>query len=563
MGESATRVDAAAALDRFFSAHYHRRPVTATFTGVHAHDHRLPDWSPEGLDDAAAEMRALRRELDAAGRVPDDEVRSFPSEVDLALADAFLEIQIAEHEGGHFYRRNPSLWSGEAIFSVIALVTRDFAPLADRLAAATARMAAIPRFLADAPHTITSVPAGWRDKAIRECEAAESLFGRSLPAWLQAQPDVPGGAAAACESARVAFARFRQWAADQLPSAGEGCESAGSDFLSLLLRRGHWCLTPLQALMSEAEEALAEAHAGLADRLTDAGLASWAAAQAQLASLRPTADDYLPRFTRVWQRCYDATIAADLVTWPDRPIRYVPIPAHTREAAPQLYYLFYRSPAAFDRLPVHDYVVTPIDGVPEAERDRRLAAANDSTILLNHVVHHGGLGHHVQNAHAYQSASRIGQVAAIDAASRIAMFGGGTMAEGWACYACDLVEEIGLLTQLDRIAQQHTRVRLAARAVADLALHSGAATLDQTAHFYETKGLMPAAAARGEAAKTSMFPGTAVMYWLGTRGIHRLRDARRAHDGPAFSARRFHDQLLSHGAIPVALTARLMTQGNQ
>ncbi len=51
------------------------------------------------------------------------------------------------------------------------------------------------------------------------------------------------------------------------------------------------------------------------------------------------------------------------------------------------------------------------------------------------------------------------------------------------------------------------------------------------------------------------------MYWLGTREIHRLRETRRAHDGPAFNAKRFHDELLGHGAIPVALTARLMTQG--
>jgi Bacterial protein of unknown function (DUF885) len=560
MGDTATGVDAVPALNRFFAAYYRRRPVTATFTGVHDHDHRLPDWSPEGLAEAAAEMRALRRDLDAAGRVPDDHVRAFPGEVDLALADAFLEIQLAEHEGPHFYRGNPSLWSGEAIFSVIALVTHDFAPQPDRLAAATARMAAIPRFLADAPRTITSVPAGWRDKTLRECDAAETLFGGSLLAWLPAQPGVAAGAVDACEAARVAFARFRQWVADELPSAEDGRESSGSDFLSLLLRRGHWCRTPLQALMVEAEQALAEAHAGLADRLAEVGLTSWPDAQVKLAELRPTADDYLARFTRVWQRCHDATIAADLVTWPDRPIRYVPIPAHTRDAAPQLYYLFYRSPAAFDRLPVHDYVVTPIDGVPDAERDRRLAAANDSTILLNHVVHHGGLGHHVQNGHAYQSASRIGQVAAIDAASRIAMFGGGTMAEGWACYACDLAEDIGLLSPLDRVAQQHTRVRLAARAVADLALHGGAASLDDTARFYEAQGLMPPAAARGEAVKTSMFPGAAVMYWLGTRAIHRLRETRRAHDGPAFDLKRFHDELLGHGAIPVALTARLMTQ---
>ena len=372
----------------------------------------------------------IRRELDAAGRVADDQVRAFPVEVDLALADAFLEIQIAEHEGGHFYRGNPSLWSGEAIFSVIGLVTRAFAPLPDRLAAATARMAAIPRFLADAPRTITRCrPAGATRRSAnatppRHCSATACRRGCGR------KPRSPEGATDACEAARAAFAGFKQWVSRELPEADAGRESAGSEFLSLLLRRGHWCRTALPSLIAEAEQALAEAHAGLADRLADAGLATWPDAQVKLAELRPTADDYLARFTRVWQQCYDATIAADLVTWPDRPIRYVPIPTHTRDAAPQLYYLFYRSPAAFDHLPVHDYVVTPIDGVPDADRDRRLAAASDSTILLNHVVHHGGLGHHVQNAHAYQSASRIGQVAAIDAASRIAMFGGGTMAEG-------------------------------------------------------------------------------------------------------------------------------------
>ena len=294
-------------------------------------------------------------------------------------------------------------------------------------------------------------------------------------------------------------------------------------------------------------------------RLREAGLDSWPAAQAALAARRPIADDYLPRFERTWRRCHDAVLAADLVTWPDRPVRYAPIPSHTRDAAPELYYLFYRSPAPFDTLPVHDYVLTPIDGVSGEELDRRLAAASDSTILLNHVVHHGGLGHHVQNAHAYASRSRIGQVAAVDAASRIAMFSGGTVAEGWACYACDLAEEIGLLTPLDQVAQQHTRVRLAARAVADLALHTGELSLDETARFYESRGLMPETAARAEAVKNAMFPGAAVMYWLGTRDIHRLRETVARREGERFSLKRFHDTFLSHGAIPVPLIARLMS----
>ena len=36
------------ALGAFLDSYYRLRPVNATFTGIHDHDHRLPDWSPDG-----------------------------------------------------------------------------------------------------------------------------------------------------------------------------------------------------------------------------------------------------------------------------------------------------------------------------------------------------------------------------------------------------------------------------------------------------------------------------------------------------------------------------------
>ncbi|MEO8680019.1 MAG: DUF885 family protein [Vicinamibacterales bacterium] len=541
MGQPAARVTPAAALDHFFDRCYQRRPVTATFTGVHAHDHELPDWSPAGLAGAVEEMRALRQELDAAGRVADNLVRVFPDDVDLALADAFLEIQIAEHEGPHFYRGNPALWTGEAIFSIVSLVTRDFAPIDERLTAAVARLRAIPAFLASAHRTLGDAPDAWTAKARQECEAAEILFGRSLPGWIPgsgASPAVARAAVAECATARSAFAAFAVWLRDTLPRADASRYSAPTPMLELLVRRGHWWPGSLSTLLEEALAALDDATV----RLVEMG---WPEAQAQIASRQASPEAYLSSFADTWTRAREAAVSRDLLTWPDAPIRFVPIPAHTREAAPLLYYLSYRSPAAFDRLPIHDYVVPP--------------AANDSAITLNHVIHHGGIGHHVQNWNAYRSASRIGQVAAIDAASRIAMFSGGSLAEGWACYVCDLMEEIGFLSPLDRVAQQHTRVRLLARAVVDLSLHAGQMTLEAAARFYESRGMMPAAPARAEAVKNSMFPGAAVMYWLGARAIHDLCRTVAAREGKAFSLKRFHDRLLSYGAIPAPLIARLMS----
>ena len=567
MGNAATRVAVpaaiAGALDRFFDIYYRQRPVAATFTGIHEHDSELPDWSAGGLADAADEMRALRRDLDTAGRVPDAEVTVFPWQVDVALADGALEIALTEHESRHFVHANPSLWTGEAIFGVLSLITRDSAPISGRLRAAHQRLNAIPAFLADMTNVLGAAPADWINRARRECHAASALFGDALPAWLRelAAADADNVAGidvaawiAASSTAAGAFVKLGAWLVGSPRT--DRPPRAGNDLIELLLRRGHWSTTPIADLLSEATDALNEATARLQEMARPFG--GWSAVQGLLAAEHPKAEDYLTRFGEKWTACRQAAIDHDLVTWPVAPLRYVPIPAHTREAASSLYYLNYRSPAPFDPHGMFDYVVPPIDGLTSDALDARLRMVNDSVITLNHVVHHGAIGHHVQNHHAYAGASRVGRVAAVDTANRIAMFSGGSLAEGWACYVCDLMEEIGFLTPLEQVAQQHTRARIAARAVADLSIHTGALTPPQAVQLYVDRACMSEAAAHGEAVRNTMFPGTAVMYWLGTRGLHRLRASVRLRQGEAFSMRAFHDRVLSYGAIPVMLISRLM-----
>ena len=144
-------------------------------------------------------------------------------------------------------------------------------------------------------------------------------------------------------------------------------------------------------------------------------------------------------------------------------------------------------------------------------------------------------------------------MAAVDCASRIAMFCGGTMAEGWACYATDLMEEAGFLTPLESYAEVQSRRRMAARAIVDVKLHSGEFSLDEAAAFYERAAAMPLAAAHGEAVKNSMFPGAAMMYLFGMDHIHELRRELSALQGDDFDLAQFHDRFLSYGSIPVSL----------
>ena len=168
------------ALDRFFEHYYRRRPVNATFTGAHDHDALLPDWSRHGLSAQRDEMVALHAELSAAHPAPSTEALygSDTPLLDAELARAFLEIQLAEDACLHGVRGNPALWSGEAVFSVISLMIRDFAPLGERIDAATDRLEALPAFLAEAAETTRAcaIPESWIARALRDCEGAALLL---------------------------------------------------------------------------------------------------------------------------------------------------------------------------------------------------------------------------------------------------------------------------------------------------------------------------------------------------------------------------------------------------
>ena len=547
-------------LDDFFAAYYRRRPVNATFIGVHDYDALLPDFSPTANDEFAAELTTLARRLQA---LPDEPLTTAEA-LDRELADGFLQIQQWEHSSDHFQRGNPCLYTGEAIFGVLSLFLREFAPLPQRVEAAISRLEGIPTLLAQGQANVRQAPPAWTERGLRECSGALAFLRGGIDILIQQHGIADGRLRHAADRAARAFADFEHYLQTELRGHPTDTLACGAGAFALLLRHGHFLNRDADAIEAAAQAVFTESATYLAEHARDFGVATSQEALAGLADLHPTAQQYYARYTEVWQASQATALQHDLLTWPEFPIRYVPQPEWAREAAPSLYFLFYRAPSTFDRVPVVDYLVTPIEpDMPADVQESRLRATNDSVIKLNHVVHHGGIGHHVQNWHAKQSPSRIGQIAAVDCASRIAMFCGGTMAEGWACYATELMDEVGFLTPLEHYAERHARLRMAARTLVDIRLHHGVYSLEQAAAFYRDQVGMSESAAMGEAVKNSMFPGTATMYLVGTDLIHELRQELADMQGADFNLRRFHDHFLSYGSVPVSLVARLMRQEAQ
>lgn len=543
----------------FFAEYYRHRPVNATFIGIHDYDDRLPDYSAAGVAACVDGMADLQRRLADLPEEPLTEAEA----IDRRLATGFLEIQQWEFASDHFQRGNPCVYTGEAVFGVISLFLRDFAPFPERVQSAIARLRAIPTLLAQGQANVGAAPRAWTERAIRECDGALAFLGGGIDRLMADHPGTDPALRQAADVAAEAFHAFRAYLTDELlahPTDGYGC---GRDAFELMLREGHCLEQSADDVERYAWAEFEQAQERLEDGAATFGARSWQEALGQLADLHPSLDEYYARYGEVWEAAKAHAEAHKLVTWPDYPIRYIPQPQWARAAAPYLYFLFYRAPAPFDRAPVIDYLVTPIEpDMPPDEQERRLRAHNDSVIKLNHVIHHGGLGHQVQNWYAYNRAeSRIGQIAGVDCASRIAMFCGGTMTEGWSPYSTTLMDEVGFLTPLESYAEIHARLRMAARAIVDVRLHTGAFTLDEATAFYHERVGMSPEAARGEAVKNSMFPGGAMMYLIGSDQIRELRRKLAEREGTAFSLRAFHDRLLSYGSIPISLIAEAMLAG--
>jgi uncharacterized protein (DUF885 family) len=210
------------------------------------------------------------------------------------------------------------------------------------------------------------------------------------------------------------------------------------------------------------------------------------------------------------------------------------------------YFLFYRSPAFGRASSGSDYWVFP----PGVDLNAYLRSQNTASIKITHVVHHGSIGHHTQNALARASSLTLGQVAGTDCASGIAMMSGGTMIEGWACYVQDLMLEVeGFYTPQETMLLKQFEMRNAAMCLADIRLHRGVWNLNQMRAFYRDQVEVPTARLWAETTRNSIYPATRLMYWLGTRAIKSLRQEL------AWKPSELHDRLLAFGSVPVAWVA--------
>ena len=133
--------------------------------------------------------------------------------------------------------------------------------------------------------------------------------------------------------------------------------------------------------------------------------------------------------------------------------------------------------------------------------------------------------------------------------------------EGWALYAERLGAEMGIYqTPYEHFGRLSYEMWRACRLVIDTGIHSMGWTRQQAIDYLSANTSLSAANIRAEVDRYISWPGQALAYKLGELKILELRARAERELGPRFDLRKFHDALLGHGAVPLAMLERQVDQ---
>jgi uncharacterized protein (DUF885 family) len=143
------------------------------------------------------------------------------------------------------------------------------------------------------------------------------------------------------------------------------------------------------------------------------------------------------------------------------------------------------------------------------------------------------------------------------------MFSSTALVEGWAHYCEQMMLDEGFHrdqpdVRLGQLAEALIRL---CRVVVGVRLHCEDMSVEQGVRFFRDEAFLEEGNARREAERGTFDPAY-VLYSVGKLMLLKLRADYERREGSSFSLRRFHDQLLANGTVPIGLHRALMLGGD-
>jgi len=231
--------------------------------------------------------------------------------------------------------------------------------------------------------------------------------------------------------------------------------------------------------------------------------------------------------------------------------RYI---AQMEPKLPELFTLLPKSPVTVEAIPAFQAAAAThyVTGTPDGKHPGRVVVATSkfaerSLINDEAIAYHEGVpGHHMQLS-VQQQLTGLPKF-------RLHGLGFNAYIEGWALYAEQLGKEVGFyqdpVSDYGRLSSELFR---AVRLVVDTGIHSKGWTRDQVVDFFRKSGAVDEPSIQSETDRYIAWPAQALSYKLGQLKFRELRERAQKELGPRFDIRKFHDEMLDGGTLPLDL----------
>src|ERR1035438_473285 len=164
--------------DFFANAYFNFLPTSGTQAGFHQYDTQLEDYSRKQFVDAQG--AALKRYEGLFQKVDQASLDAY-ARTDRAMLLGYIHATLHALENVRFWEKNPDVYSSGITVSAFVIMSRQFAPPADRLRSLIAREKPMPRVFADARANLKNPPKVYVDVAIEQMPGNISFFEHDVP----------------------------------------------------------------------------------------------------------------------------------------------------------------------------------------------------------------------------------------------------------------------------------------------------------------------------------------------------------------------------------------------
>lgn len=520
----------------FIEEYIGANPVFAVDIGRHEFDGLLPDHSSAGQATDLQQLHDWMHQLESFDAASLNDVEKFERE----YLKAELEEQLFWLEDVAVYNRNPVIWGYSAFPSVY--LTRDYAPLEQRLDAFNTYLENLPGYLDDMRATIDGpIPRTWLATAKGMYGGLDQFFGSDVSAIFAsvADPARQQRLADALASAREALQQTVTW----LDTAEVNEDFAlGAERYRKMLWVTERVDTPIAELKAIGEADMERNLAAMREACDAFAPGLSLVDCAAKAKLDKPAEGPVDGAKRQLHALKQFVVEHDIVSIPaDDPVTVDAAPPYN---ASNLAYI--EIPGVYEKALTSVYYIAPPNPEWSTEQQQQYLPGENDLLFIS--VHEVWPGHFLNFLHAKQSDSILGR-----------MFVGYAFAEGWAHYTEELMYDAGYGENDPQmhIGQLTNALLRNARFLSSIGLHTEGMTVEASEQMFIEKGLQDKGNAMQQAYRGTTDPGY-LNYTLGKLMIMKLRDDWSATRGGRDAWKAFHDEFLSYGGPPIPMVRKAM-----